>query len=66
MKRFPMRPIVVVSPWTTEQDIFLIENSDMPNESLALNLPFSLDEIIARKKVLGLMRRQRHMIKGFR
>jgi len=65
MKRYPKQSMAIVSPWTTDQDIFLIENNSMPNESLALNLPFSIDEIIARKKVLGLIRRQRHMSKAF-
>jgi hypothetical protein len=61
MKRSRLKPTLVTSNWTTEQDCFLIENSGLPMEKLILDLPFSEEEIWARKALLGLVRRQRQM-----
>lgn len=51
------------SNWTTEQDCFLIENSELPIEELMNHLPFDEEEIQSRKELLGLSRRQRQMRK---
>jgi len=61
MKRSRFKPEFPAPNWSTEQDCFLIENSALPIELLILNLPFSEEEIRARKAVLGLVRRQRQM-----
>jgi len=61
MKRSCLKPEFPAPDWSTEQDCFLIENSALPIELLILNLPFSEEEIRARKTVLGLVRRQRQM-----
>jgi hypothetical protein len=61
MKRSRLKPEFLAPDWSTEQDCFLIENSALPIELLILNLPFSEEEIRARKTVLGLVRRQRQM-----
>lgn len=61
MKKSRLKPEFPASNWTTEQDCFLIENSALPIEVLILNLPFSEEQIRARKTVLGLVRRQRQM-----
>ena len=44
-----------------EQDSFLIENSSMPIEGLINQLPFTEDEIINRKELLGLNKRQKQL-----
>ena len=46
MKRLPKKSEHLTSNWTTEQDIFLIENSVMAIEELINHLPFTEDEII--------------------
>ena len=63
IKRLPKKSEHITSIWTTEQDIFLIENSVMAIEELINHLPFTEDEIIKRKEVLGLTRRHRQMRK---
>lgn len=63
MKRQSKKSEHITSNWTTEQDIFLIENSVMAIEELINHLPFTEDEIIKRKEVLGLTRRHRQMRK---
>ena len=52
------------SCWTTEQDCILIENSSLTNKDLKVLLLYSDDEIYERKEALGLVRRQRQMMKG--
>jgi len=42
----------------------LIENSVLPIESLVQHLPFTEEEIRKRKETLGLVRRQRQMMKA--
>ena len=54
MKRQSKKSEHITSNWTTEQDSFLIENSFMVIEQLINHLPFTEDEIIKRKDVLGL------------
>ena len=61
MKRLSKKPEHITSNWSTEQDSFLIENSVMAIEELINHLPFTEDEIIKRKEVLGLTRR--HIVK---
>ncbi|WP_081401833.1 hypothetical protein [Acinetobacter dispersus] len=61
MKRSHIKPELIASTWTTEQDCFLIENSSLSIEELIEHLPFSEEEIRVRKSVLGLIRRQRQM-----
>ncbi len=63
MKRQRKRPEYLPSNWTTEQDCFLIENSELPIEELMNHLPFDEEEIQSRKELLGLSRRQRQMRK---
>ncbi|HRM32263.1 acyl-CoA thioesterase [Acinetobacter johnsonii] len=63
MKRLSKKPEHITSNWSTEQDSFLIENSVMVIEELINHLPFTEDEIIKRKEVLGLTRRHRQMRK---
>lgn len=50
-----------ISNWTTEQDIYLIENSSLELCELCMHLPFSAEEIVERKEVLGLVRRDWQM-----
>lgn len=64
MKRPRKKPEHAASNWTTEQDCYLIEHSLMSIEDLIVELPYSEDEIMARKEVLGLVRRARQMRKG--
>ncbi|MCF0264293.1 acyl-CoA thioesterase [Acinetobacter guillouiae] len=63
MKRLSKKPEHITSNWSTEQDSFLIENSVMVIEELINHLPFTEDEIIKRKEVLGLTRRHIQMRK---
>ncbi|MEJ5034271.1 acyl-CoA thioesterase [Acinetobacter sp. MYb177] len=63
MKRHRKKSEHINSNWTIEQDSFLIENSSMPIEGLINQLPFTKDEIINRKEVLGLTRRQKQLRK---
>jgi hypothetical protein len=44
--------------WSTEQDIFLIENNHLSIDELVEILPFNSEEIIDRKGILGLIRRE--------
>lgn len=64
MKRLQKKPKCPGSNWTTDQDCYLIENSTLPIESLVDHLPFSDEEIRKRKEILGLVRRQRQMMKA--
>lgn len=61
MNRTRIKPELIASTWTTEQDCFLIENSSLSIEKLILLLPFSEEEIQVRKSILGLVRRQKQM-----
>ncbi|MCH7294106.1 hypothetical protein [Acinetobacter higginsii] len=61
MKRNRIKPELIASIWTTEQDCLLIENSSLSIEELKVHLPFSEEEIRVRKSVLGLVRRHRQM-----
>jgi hypothetical protein len=49
------------SNWSNDQDSCLIENNSMTIEQVMLFLPFSGNEIKARKQILGLYKRHRQM-----
>ena len=51
------------SKWTVEQDIYLIEHSDLTIADLQTVLHFSEDEIQERKACLGLIRRTKQLRK---
>ncbi|MFT4021495.1 MAG: hypothetical protein QM666_08280 [Acinetobacter sp.] len=51
--------------WTTEQDSFLIENSQQSLEFLIQELRLDPEEIQERRKVLGLIRRDRQFRKTY-
>lgn len=64
MKRLQKKLQSPLLNWTTDQDCYLIENSVLPIESLVHHLPFTEEEIRKRKETLGLVRRQRQMMKA--
>jgi hypothetical protein len=64
MKRLQKKLQSPLSNWTTDQDCYLIENSVLPIESLVQHLPFTEEENRKRKETLGLVRRQRQMMKA--
>ena len=47
--------------WSTEQDAVLIEHADLAMSELIQHLGFSEEDILQRKKVLGLNRRARQI-----
>ncbi|WP_373683907.1 acyl-CoA thioesterase [Acinetobacter sp. YH12069] len=47
--------------WSTEQDAVLIEHADLATSELIQHLGFSEEDILHRKKVLGLNRRARQI-----
>lgn len=49
----------LTAQWSVEQDCYLIEHASQSMAQLQKILPFNEEEINARKKVLGLMKRQR-------
>lgn len=49
--------------WKVDQDCYLIENQSMSVDELSVTLPFNVDEIIARRQVLGLERRARKIMR---
>ncbi|MBO3661584.1 hypothetical protein [Acinetobacter variabilis] len=51
--------------WSKEHDIYLIEHNHLPMSQLREKLPFSEEEIMARRKVLGLMTRLKQMKRLF-
>ena len=59
----PNRKQLLSSAWSTDQDCFLIENNHLTMDQLVEILPYQHDEIIARKKQLGLLRRDFYMKK---
>lgn len=58
MKRRYRKKPELLSSWTTEQDIYLIEHNSLDLALLCEKLPYSADEILERKAVLGLIRRE--------
>lgn len=63
-KRYKRRKVTMLPEWSTDQDCFLIENSSLPIELLVDSLSFTEDEILERKAFLGLVRRQRQLMKS--
>ena len=49
--------------WSKEQDIYLIENNHLAIEQLIEKLSFDADEIMERRKILGLLTRTRQLRK---
>ena len=49
--------------WTKLHDIYLIENNHLDIETLMLHLPFGQEEIMARRKALGLITRIKQLKK---
>lgn len=62
-KRRYRKPVIPVSNWTTDQDSYLIEHNSCSTEELLKILPYTEDEIIERKEILGLVRRNRQLRK---
>ncbi|OTG90936.1 acyl-CoA thioesterase [Acinetobacter sp. ANC 3813] len=65
MKRPYRRKAISASVWTTEQDIFLIENSSRNLSELSAQLPYTEEQIAERKELLGLIRREWQMRQKF-
>lgn len=63
-RRHKQKKVAMLAEWSTDQDCFLIENSSLPIELLVDSLSFTEDEILERKALLGLVRRQRQMMKS--
>lgn len=61
MKRSRRTKVIQANSWTTEQDIYLIENSTIEKTVLLAQLPYTADQIIERKETLGLLRRDWQM-----
>lgn len=49
--------------WTPQHDSYLIENNHLDMDVLTRNLPFNAEEIMGRRKVLGLVTRSKQMKK---
>lgn len=54
---------LLTAHWTREQDIYLIENNHLPLEQLCTALHSNEEEIMARRKVLGLVTRNKQLRK---
>lgn len=52
--------------WSKEQDIYLIENNHLVIEALSEKLNFTHEEIMERRKILGLLTRSRQLNKILR
>jgi hypothetical protein len=61
MKRPCRKKMIPALTWTTEQDIYLIENSTVNMAVLLEYLPYTEEQIIERKEALGLLRREWQM-----
>lgn len=60
------KPIYVdpnVKAWTTDDDIYLIENQDVQLEDQATYLGCTVDDVSGRRGVLGLIQRARAIIR---
>lgn len=47
--------------WSTEQDIYLIEYSHCSMAELSQHLPYSEEQILQRKVILGLSTREKQL-----
>ncbi|WP_081408380.1 hypothetical protein [Acinetobacter sp. SFB] len=61
MNRRSRKQLEATTHWTTEQDSYLIENHLLTFAELRIKLPFTDDQIVQRKKLLGLLRRERQL-----
>lgn len=43
--------------WSVDEDVFLIENQELPLEAQAEHLKLTIDEVAERRQRLGLVRR---------
>jgi hypothetical protein len=51
--------------WSTDDDVFLMENQDMPLEEQAAKLLRSTDDISQRRGTLGILRRTKAVMRQF-
>ncbi len=56
-KRNKPKDLLNDARWTVEQDCYLIENQDLRLEQLTDVLPYTSEEIVNRRLLLGLERR---------
>jgi hypothetical protein len=49
--------------WSIDNDVFLIENQDMPLEDQAMHLKLTVDEVSDRRFRLGLLRRAKAVMR---
>ncbi len=67
MARATRRRPIFVDPnakiWTTTEDVYLIENQDVPLEEQSVRLGCTEDEVSDRRAVLGLIQRARAIIR---
>lgn len=67
MARATRRRPIYVDPnakvWTVDEDIYLIENQELPLEDQAALLGCSEDEVSDRRAVLGLIQRARAIMR---
>ena len=61
MKQSQRKLVAPTSEWSIEQDIYLIENSELNLNELCKHLPYTEDQIRQHKQTLGLIRRERQM-----
>jgi len=67
MARATRRRPIFVDPnakvWTTKEDIYLMENQDVPLEEQAVTLGCTVDDVSNRRGILGLLRRAKAVIR---
>lgn len=67
MARATRRRPIFVDPnakvWKTDEDVYLMENQDVPLEVQADTLSCTLDDVSDRRAVLGLIQRARAIIR---
>lgn len=67
MARATRRRPIFVDPnakvWTTNEDIYLIENQDVPLEEQAGTLGCTVDDVSNRRGTLGLLQRARAIMR---
>jgi hypothetical protein len=67
MKRRPSHKELVSKSydltWSIDNDVFLIENQDMPLEEQATHLKLTVDQVSDRRSRLGLLRRAKAVMR---
>lgn len=67
MARATRRGRIFVDPnakiWTTNEDIYLMENQDVPLEDQADSLGCTVDDVTNRRVTLGLLQRAKAIIR---